>query len=132
MRVIFLSPLTGNISVLAIYPLKGIKQLVWECGGHSYSSGILHLRKAMAKEFSRFSPLLPLTKEVDCSIKKLCDYVLACEFEYRIFLNISPGFYFLPGSRDPASKRDRHLNGTGVYLCSTVLAPGRQHRAGSF
>jgi hypothetical protein len=24
-----------------------------------------------------------------------------------------------------ASKRGRHLNGTGVYLCSTVLAPGR-------
>jgi hypothetical protein len=44
---------------------------------------------------------------------------------YRIFSNRGPGFYFLPDSRDPASKRDRRLNGTGVYLCSPVLAPGR-------
>jgi hypothetical protein len=44
---------------------------------------------------------------------------------YRIFSNRSPGFYFLPDSRDPASKRDRHLHRTGVYLCSPVLASGR-------
>ena len=34
---------------------------------------------------------------------------------YRICLNISPGFYFLPGSGDPASKRDQPLFGTGIY-----------------
>ena len=42
-------------------------------------------------------------------------HMYAYMYMYRICLNISPGFYFLPGSGDPASKRDRPLFGTGVY-----------------
>ena len=34
---------------------------------------------------------------------------------YHICSNISPGFYFLPGSEDLASKQDRPLFGTSVY-----------------
>ena len=34
---------------------------------------------------------------------------------YRICSNTRPGVYFLPASVDPALKRDRLLNGTGVY-----------------
>ena len=33
--------------------------------------------------------------------------------------------YFLPGSWDPASTWDQPLNRTGVYLCSSMLTPGR-------
>ena len=40
------------------------------------------------------------------------------KMKYRICSIISPGFYFLPGSGDPVSKRDRPLFGTGVYKTS--------------
>ena len=40
------------------------------------------------------------------------------EFTYCICSNISQGFYFLPGSRDPVSKRDQPLFRTGVYKLS--------------
>ena len=47
---------------------------------------------------------------------------------YRICSNISPGFYFFPGSGDPVSKRDRPLFGTSVYKISASIHTTRNNR----
>ena len=49
------------------------------------------------------------------SLEKILSMNFSPVLIYCICSNISPGFYFLPGSGDPASKRDRPLVGTGVY-----------------
>ena len=45
--------------------------------------------------------------------------------KYRICSNISPDFYFLPCSGDPASKQDRPLFGTGIYK---IAASNNNHK----
>ena len=73
MGVILLSPLTGDPSVFGNLPphpavIEGVK-LALESGeynGYGHSSGIPHVREAVAKEFSR--PGATLTKEVNCEV----------------------------------------------------------------
>ena len=44
---------------------------------------------------------------------------------YRICSNKSPGFYFLPGSGDPASKWDWRLSRTDIYLAGLAMCARR-------
>ena len=60
-----------------------------------------------------------LYSEVSFAQEVIVDHTpLTIVASYRICLNISPGFYFLPGSGYSASKRDWPLFGTGVYKIS--------------
>ena len=71
---------------------------------------IQHLKlEDISSRLTSYSLPLPTTT-VDLNV-----FMIMNTFRYRICLNISPGFYFFPGSGDPASKRDRPLFGTGIY-----------------